>query len=106
MAGIYHLLDEGLCTQPIIVHLPQQTRTTPPLRIQRLVDEWHRCVDRIQGLDVAPPTIILQLHRFARQWSRITKNNTQVILDDCIRVPVLQGRGRKFIMKSTSCVHS
>ena len=43
--------------------------------IQRLVDEWHRCVDRIQGLDVAPPTIILQLHRFARQWSRITKKS-------------------------------
>ena len=91
MAGIFHLLDERHCTQPIIPHLPQPSRTTQPPKVQRLVDEWHRCIDRIQCLDVVPPAIILQLHRFTRQRSRIHKNHAQVILDDHIRVPVLQG---------------
>ena len=44
MAGHTHLLDEGPCTQPIILHLPQATRDSTPPRIQRLVDEWHRDV--------------------------------------------------------------
>ena len=93
MAGHTHLLDEGPCTQPIILHLPQATRASTPPRIQRLVDEWHRCVDRIHGLYQAPAVILFQLHRFTRQRNRIYKNHAKVLLDDFIRVPVLQATG-------------
>ena len=93
MAGHTHLLDEGPCTQPIILHLPQATRDSTPPRIQRLVDEWHRCVDRIHGLYQAPAVILFQLHRFTRQRNRIYKNHAKVLLDDFIRVPVLQATG-------------
>ena len=63
MAGTLHHLDEGLCTQPIILHMPQSSRAASPQRIQSLVDEWHRCVDRIHGLDILPLALLLQLHR-------------------------------------------
>ena len=58
-------MDMGSCAQPIILHLPMQQGST--IRIQSLIDEWHRSVDRFHGLDVAPPVGMLQLHRFSRR---------------------------------------
>ena len=52
-----------------------------------------RCVDRIHGLYQAPAVILFQLHRFTRQRNRIYKNHAKVLLDDFIRVPVLQATG-------------
>ena len=94
MAGHTHLLDEGPCTQPIILHLPQATRDSTPPRIQRLVDEWHRdvliafmvCIRRRQ-------LFYFNYIVFTRQRNRIYKNHAKVLLDDFIRVPVLQATG-------------
>ena len=85
MAGNYHLLDEGPCTQPIILHLPQATRTSTPPRIQRLVDEWHRCVDRIHGLHQVPParfflTSLFQFRFYKKPGQQLIPKFTSSVL--------------------------
>ena len=93
-AGDMRLIDAGLCTQPIILYIPQHR---PNMAIPRLADDWHRCVDRFHGLQVVPPVLMLQLHRFQQQRGATIKNRGNVRLDDVIRVPVFQGRGGSMV---------
>ena len=57
----------------------------------------HRCVDRFHGLQVIPPVLMLQLHRFQQQKGATIKNRGKVRLDNVIRVPVFQGRGGSMV---------
>ncbi|CAE7603959.1 unnamed protein product [Symbiodinium sp. CCMP2592] len=59
--------------------------------IQSLVDTWCRGIDRIHGLTVAPPVILLQLHRFTKQRDRVLKNHLKVQLDHVIQMPFFSG---------------
>ncbi|CAE7619241.1 unnamed protein product [Symbiodinium sp. CCMP2592] len=93
MAGETQLVDTGQCTQSIVLHMPS-TYPTPSansLRIQSLVDTWCRGIDRIHGLTVAPPVILLQLHRFTKQRDRVLKNHLKVQLDHVIQMPFFSG---------------
>ena len=74
MAGASRHLDEGLCINPILLHLPAQSRgTSQMLRIQSLIQEWHRGLDCFQALVVAPLVLYVQLHRFQRRRDRTVK---------------------------------
>ena len=92
-AGNMRLVDAGLCTQPIVLYIPQKVRHAAAPRLQSLVADWHRCVDRFHGLEVAPPVLALQLHRFQQQRGAVVKNHGKALLDDVIRVPIFRGRG-------------
>ena len=94
MAGDIRCIDQGPLTHPLILHLADRGHPKNSLlRLQMLLDDWHRSWDRFQGLVVAPPVIALQLHRFVRRGGRVQKCRTKVMLDSRIYVLVFQGAG-------------
>ena len=102
-AGNMRLVDAWLCTQPIILYIPRRPRSAAAPRLQSLVDDWHRCADRFHGLNVAPPVLALQLHRFQQQRGTVIKNRGKVQLDDVICIPVFRGRGNMHSPVSVIC---
>ena len=94
-AGDMRLIDAGLCTQPIILYIPQHRPNMAIPRLRSLVDDWHRCVDRFHGLQVVPPVLMLQLHRFQQQRGATIKNRGNVRLDDVISSTSFPGERRQ-----------
>ena len=93
-------LDQGPCTQPLVLHLPPKMKAGAYIRIQTMVDEWHRCVDRLHGLHVIPSVIMLQIHRFHRKQGRIHKSHAKVQMDRTIRLPVFEGEGHHHVFQA------
>ena len=94
--GASRHLDEGLCINPILLHLPAQSRgTSQMLRIQSLIQEWHRGLDCFQALVVAPLVLYVQLHRFQRLRGRTVKLHTNVQIDSSIQMPIFRGQGHQ-----------
>ena len=87
--GAARCLDQGHWTQTLMLSIPSRPPgLTPRLRVQAMLDAWHRDRDRMVGF-VEPPLVLpIQLLRFKVHQGHVRKTRTEVHLENTIQVPI------------------